>query len=38
MIFNEQSMVSMGNIQEEFDSIMSQFLSVCHKVSTEKED
>lgn len=38
MIFNEQSMVSMENGQEEFDRIMGQFLGVCHKISIEKGD
>lgn len=38
MIINEISVMSVENGQEEFDSIMSDFLSVCHKIATVKKD
>lgn len=38
MILNELSIVPTERTQDEFDGIMSCFLSVCHKITTEKND
>lgn len=38
MILNELSIVPVENGQEEFNGIMSRFLSVCHKIMTDKKD
>ena len=38
MILNELSVMPVKNGKEEFDSIMSCFLSVCHKIITVKKD
>lgn len=38
MIVNELSFLSVENGQEEFNSIMSQFLSVCLKIKAKKKD
>lgn len=38
MILNELSVVPVKNGQKEFNNIMSQFLNVCHKIATDKND
>lgn len=38
MILNELSVMPVGDSREEFDGIMSRFLQVCHKISTDKKD
>lgn len=38
MILNELSVVSVENGQEEFNAIMSRFLELCHKITTDKKD
>lgn len=38
MIINELSLLPVGNGQEEFDNIMSRFLSVCLMIRTKKSD
>lgn len=38
MILNELSIASVENGPKEFNGIMSRFLSVCHKITTDKKD
>lgn len=38
MILNELSLEKLGETEDEFNEIMSNFLNVCHKISAAKDD